>query len=95
MTATTASKGRFYPLINDRCHHKDHDDDGRVYRAVGHCRNCQSGPYLILVTYGHSMPTGKLCPRCGCYQVSADRLAEDDELPASDPGAGTRKGTPA
>jgi hypothetical protein len=76
-----------YALIDARCTHKDHDRDGRVYRAVGKCANCGSGPYLLLVTFGHGMPYDLLCPKCGCRRVRSDRLAEDDELPDSDPPA--------
>ena len=89
MTADTPGEpesagGRFYPLIDCRCSHRDHDrDGGRVYRTVGDCRNCRGGPFLLLVTFGHERPARRTCPRCGCRDVWAERLAEDDELPAS------------
>jgi len=76
-----SQNGRFYPLIDTRCTHRDHGDNPNVYRCVGSCSNCRSGPYLLLVTAGHRKPTGQECPKCGCYDVRADRLAEDDELP--------------
>ena len=80
MSDLPAAATRFYPLVDARCGHS-RCDQPNVYRAVGKCRNCASGPYLVLVTAGHEMPAGKKCPKCGCYDVSASRLAEDDELP--------------
>jgi hypothetical protein len=74
--------GRFYPLVDCRCSDRSHADNGDVYRMVGSCTNCRGGPFLMLITAGHTKPYDKQCPKCGCYRVGADRLAEDDELPA-------------
>lgn len=74
---------RSYPLVDARCTMPvcTDRDSGQVYRMVGQCTNCGSGPLLILVTVRHSAPTGEQCPKCGCYDVVARRLAEDDEIP--------------
>lgn len=77
----TASSGRFYPLVDHRC--KDHRcDEPNVYRMVGSCTNCHHGPLLILLTARHRRTSEALCPKCGNYTVTCQRLAEDDELPA-------------
>ena len=73
---------RFYPLVDRRCNHPRCSEPD-VYRMVGHCTNCQTGPLLILVSARHERPLTARCPKCGCYKVRTDRMAEDDELPDS------------
>jgi hypothetical protein len=74
---------RAYPLVDARCTHLRCPDEN-VYRMVGRCSNCGSGPFLVLVTARHEKPSGATCPKCGCYTVRCDRLAEDDETPDGD-----------
>lgn len=78
----SAVTGRFYPLIDGRCTHLRCSEPD-VYRMVGHCGNCGSGPYLILLTAGHEKSNEEQCPKCGCRKVRCERLAADDELPDS------------
>lgn len=55
----------------------------RIYRMVGACANCQTGPILMLFRAGDPvMPLD--CPRCGCKTVHAKRYATDDEIPGAD-----------
>jgi hypothetical protein len=84
---------RAYPLVDARCTHLRCSEPD-VYRMVGHCANCHTGPLLVLVSARHERPHGSLCPKCGCRNVRCDRLAEDDEIPASDTAASShsRKG---
>lgn len=74
--------GAGYPLVDARCRHH-RCTEKNVYRMVGHCTNCGAKPLLVLISAGHSVPTGEACPKCGCYDVRCDRLATDDELPSS------------
>lgn len=86
---------RPYPLVDARCTHF-RCNETNVYRMVGRCTNCQHGPLLILITAGHDRPTEATCPKCRCREVSCDRLAEDDEIPADDtiPAVPTEGTTP-
>jgi hypothetical protein len=70
-----------YPLVDARCDHRSCGPAISVYRCIGECANCGNGPYLILVTSGHTMPSNLWCPKCGCYDVRSSRLAADYEIP--------------
>lgn len=74
--------GKSYPLVDRRCTHL-HCDEKNAYRMVGHCTNCGARPLLVLLSARHEVSHSGACPKCGNYTVHCDRLAEDDELPAS------------
>lgn len=83
-TKPTAAGAKFYPLVDRRCtHFRCAEPD--VYRMVGHCTNCGTGPLLVLLSAGHDVSHEGQCPKCGCRKVHCDRLAADDELPESTP----------
>lgn len=82
MSADLPAEAITYPLVDARCRHHNCDEKN-VYRMVGHCTNCGNGSLLLLISAGHRAPTAERCPKCGCYDVRADRLASDNELPES------------
>ena len=77
--AIAASTGPQYDIIDQRCNHRHHDGDTRVYRMSGHCTNCGTRPLVGLFTAGHES-TGYHgpCPACGCRSVQWDKLADLD-----------------
>jgi hypothetical protein len=69
-------------LVDRRCSHRSCGGKS-IYRMVGFCRNCGSGPLLMLFTSGHQASPGE-CPLCGCCDaVYPERLAAEEEIPAA------------
>lgn len=58
-----------------------------IYRMVGSCYNCTSGPILMLFRAGDRVAVLP-CPRCGVRDVHAKRAATDDEVPDGEPASG-------
>ena len=68
-------------LIDARCNHRGCDTED-IYRMVGQCSNCGDKDVLMLFTAGHETYQQQ-CLKCGCRTVSALRLANADEIPAT------------
>lgn len=53
-----------------------------IYRMIGKCLNCTSGPILMLFRTGDGIRPLE-CPFCGCGKVVAGCRAADDEIPTA------------
>lgn len=69
-----------FDAIDLTCTGCEHDSWGRVYRMIGNCVNCRTGPLIGVFTQGHEARGGH-CPSCGCRKVMWERLARADEVP--------------
>lgn len=78
MTAQTPERPP--ALVDARCSLCTEAGKG-AYRMIGRCRNCGLSPVLGLHSVSHEAILDD-CPVCGTRNVSWDRLATPDEIPA-------------
>lgn len=51
-----------------------------IYRMVGTCSNCMTGPILVLFSEDHETVPVR-CPTCGVRKVYVSRRATEEEIP--------------